>query len=428
VTDRAASTLNRLLLAWAAEERGLDVDRVAEFVEASGCWQRSLAFPILPVALVQQVLRDRWEPASATSPVTTTPQTRAGVQEWVAKLLMGAISVPRTPPYGDGDELAAVREVIAHIGARCSDPATPLHHRLALADTAIARHCLNEVDVLMLGGHATHPLLRDLSQRSALPAFISAKSHDPAVLGVTGNPGDAFAIPVVRHLSGREVSPRGVWADPEEPLVFSVGSVLHHVRDRGVTWGTGAITGLATLPPARTTPSLILGVRGPRTRDVVVMCWGQNPAVVSDPGLLLPRVFDVPTNDPDIDVGFLPHGVDRQDIVERFPQAFTITNYHGFGPLIAGIQRCRRIVASSLHGMIFAHALGRPVTLINVADRLTGGDFKFVDYLASMGRYDPAPRQHVDFLDQAPSISFPSDAVHAAQDWLVASFPFPSEQ
>jgi hypothetical protein len=172
------------------------------------------------------------------------------------------------------------------------------------------------------------------------------------------------------------------------------------------------------------TSSLFLAARGPRTRDQVIVRWGQNPAVVSDPGLLLPHVFEVPRVEPDIDIGFLPHGVDKQDIAEMFPDEFIITNYEGFDMLMNGILRCRQIVSSSLHGMIFAHSLGKPVTLINVADRLTGGDFKFVDYLCSIGLYDLQPRQPLQHLDTSSPAAIAASVLETAQNRLTSSFPF----
>ena len=55
------------------------------------------------------------------------------------------------------------------------------------------------------------------------------------------------------------------------------------------------------------------------------------------------------------------------------------------------MQLCGRVVSSSLHGLICAHALGLPATWVTLGTGISGGGFKFRDYFASLGIHTAPP-------------------------------------
>lgn len=137
-----------------------------------------------------------------------------------------------------------------------------------------------------------------------------------------------------------------------------------------------------SLPNAR-----ILAVRGPLSgRGLGVTPVYGDPALLADE--LLPRLPAKTHN-----LGLVPHWTDH--VLETRPEFLRydpIIIRVGDDPhrVIAQIASCRKIVASALHGIILADALGiprrveiAPMMLSNPARE--GGLFKWKDYHASLG-------------------------------------------
>jgi pyruvyltransferase len=53
--------------------------------------------------------------------------------------------------------------------------------------------------------------------------------------------------------------------------------------------------------------------------------------------------------------------------------------------ILLSLAGCEQVVSSSLHGCIFAHALAIPTLLIVLGNWITGGNFKYIDYMHSVG-------------------------------------------
>jgi hypothetical protein len=158
--------------------------------------------------------------------------------------------------------------------------------------------------------------------------------------------------------------------------------------------------------------------------------------VIGDPGLLINEVCPVPNRRPDIECGFIVHSVDKPFFREKWPSAIILQNTDLPAVLAADILRCKRVVSSSLHGVIFSHSLGVPCAPVSFGDRLSGGDFKFIDYLQSLGVYELPAR--VDMSDGRPFEladwiglvdKFPVPSANELRERLVRSFPFsPAKQ
>lgn len=157
------------------------------------------------------------------------------------------------------------------------------------------------------------------------------------------------------------------WAPPARAEFFGVGSIAARIP-RGFTgwvWGTGLMKEDQT---AHVDHARVLALRGPFTGEA---------EVYADPGLLCGMY--APETEKRFDVGVLPHYIEdlphdgqRLDIRWK-PQV-----------LIEQAAKCRRIVSSSLHGLILADSLGVPNMWV-YSDRVIGKGFKFRDYAASFG-------------------------------------------
>jgi len=168
------------------------------------------------------------------------------------------------------------------------------------------------------------------------------------------------------------------WADPARADVVCVGSVLEHLPPNwpGVVAGAGKLREESEicLPRAR-----ILGLRGPLSARGL-----RGDFAFGDPALLANELVQVEKR---YELGLVPHWSDRQ-LETRFgeykPRIIRVTD----DPLwvLKEIGRCRKIVSSSLHGIIVADAFGIP-RRIETCPTVTreGGDFKFRDHNAAVG-------------------------------------------
>jgi pyruvyltransferase len=142
------------------------------------------------------------------------------------------------------------------------------------------------------------------------------------------------------------------------------------------------------LPDAR-----VFAVRGKLT---LAGMPGVKDVALGDPALLLPKWIRQPLAK--YDLGVVPHWSDK-DLHRRFSYGHLIDVRQPPARVISEILSCKRIVSSSLHGLIVADAYGIPrqAELFEQAER-EGGDFKFRDYMSVFGSTDP----HFGHMWQAP--------------------------
>lgn len=174
------------------------------------------------------------------------------------------------------------------------------------------------------------------------------------------------------------------WAPPEMAQLVMVGSILEHLprHFEGVIAGCGKLheKTIVDFPNAQ-----ILALRGPLTARGV-----KGKFVIGDPALLADEL--VPNEDKQYDLGLVPHWTDtvleHNPIFKKYnPKIIRV----GDDPVkvIREIGLCKKIVSSSLHGIILADAFGIP-RRIEIAPRMLshphqeGGLFKWQDYSRSI--------------------------------------------
>jgi pyruvyltransferase len=206
------------------------------------------------------------------------------------------------------------------------------------------------------------------------------------------------------------------------PYLLFIGSLLHQATENAVVWGSGVI-GPSFLP--RACPAHIACLRGPLSAGRLAAAGHlekAQPLVFGDPALLLKQlpVAQGP-QDKDYDLGIIPHYADhllfnrhtatglKRWLSYWYPEKYLFSDapktelvygkrkiriidvHDDCESVIKAMKACRAIASSSLHGLIVADVLGIPNTWIRFGDNLTGGSFKFVDYMMSTGRYDVEP-------------------------------------
>lgn len=190
------------------------------------------------------------------------------------------------------------------------------------------------------------------------------------------NVGDAVVEPLLNHF-GYELR----YTDKSNGNKFlGVGSIMSWLRDGDTVWGTGCIREQSF----HHTGVNFLAVRGPLTRSLIT--GSEVPEVYGDPAVLLPLLYN-PDVEIEREVGWLPHYADKPFLRGKVVNLIDIED--DWQSIVRQMKACRKIVTSSLHGVILAEAYGIPVEWVKYGDRVLGGQFKFQDYFLGTGR----PRQ-----------------------------------
>lgn len=182
----------------------------------------------------------------------------------------------------------------------------------------------------------------------------------------------------VRWVHPKKFQISGLW----QPVYVTAGSILAHVNKKCIVWGSGIIQKNQMVKPAK-----FLAVRGPQTRKRLLEQGHQVPEVYGDPGLLLPLHYQ-PKLPKKHKLGIIPHYNDFKTIKPFYENEKEVLLIDLMTNDIEATTdlflSCERIVSSSLHGLIVAHAYGIPAVWVPFSDKLFGDGIKFQDYFESV--------------------------------------------
>ena len=200
------------------------------------------------------------------------------------------------------------------------------------------------------------------------------------------NYGDLLGKYLVEKISQKKV----VWSRPSSfslydffsPIYVTIGSILANVNKKCIVWGSGIISKEHPIKNAK-----FLAVRGPQTRAFLIKQGYEVPEVYGDPALLLPKYY-FPKVPKEYKIGIIPHYKDFELAVRFYKNQESIllidlmTN--DIESTTNEFLKCERIVSSSLHGVIVAHAYGIPAVWQKFSDDVFGDDIKYQDYFESV--------------------------------------------
>lgn len=177
----------------------------------------------------------------------------------------------------------------------------------------------------------------------------------------------------VRHESAR----------PADADLVMVGSILEHLPPRwnGTVLGAGKLHGDTCIDLKHAN---VVALRGHLTAERVSGL--DRSYALGDPGLLVSDFVRQTASR--YDLGIVPHWSDTE-LAQRYPYAHVIDVRGKVWDTVSEIAKCRRIISSSLHGLIVADSFGIPrqAELFARAEH-EGGEFKYLDY-ASVFDGDP---------------------------------------
>lgn len=229
-------------------------------------------------------------------------------------------------------------------------------------------------------------------KRRLLPLFwyeARGASFDGTGTGTTfrtGNFGDIASKTVVEAISGLRTS-RPI---DDRPRLLSIGSVLHRAQAGDVVWGSGVKGGAEPLEEGLDIH--VAAVRGPHSIAYLERSGIDTSHITElfDPGVLMPYLFK------DKIAEFEPRGGDRIIPHYRDDSLMRRTHYAHLDKfvsvdryplnMIKQIYGADRVFSSSLHGIVFAEALGIPAYWLAPVGR--ENDLKYHDYYLGTGRSD----------------------------------------
>ena len=171
------------------------------------------------------------------------------------------------------------------------------------------------------------------------------------------------------------------WAPPEQAEWVAIGSVLGWFDGfTGTVFGSGR--GGDELPPHDLTRADVRALRGLETRKLVK---GGDSCALGDPALL---ISDFITPEPQHDVVVVPHYDDRARMLALYTEATFVDVTGSAATALQYISRAKRVVSSSLHGIVLADAFGIPRKWDYFSGTL-GQGFKFKDYASVIGDFRP---------------------------------------
>lgn len=214
----------------------------------------------------------------------------------------------------------------------------------------------------------------DQPKRKSALSFFKKKNKF-----LIGNAGDIFNEDLIKWAyPGTDL----INQDSYGPRALFVGSTAHKALQGDLISGIGC---KYSNLPKKNYDVYIRGVRGPLTLNAFEDAGHDISSVnfLGDPGLLIgeiyPDLFNIQERAgkilfiPHYRMRFTYHSNKRYEVKDIDDSPYNISK---------SIRSAEYIITSSLHGLIWAHALGRPVSLVKPDS--TEPLFKFHDYLLSV--------------------------------------------
>jgi pyruvyltransferase len=220
---------------------------------------------------------------------------------------------------------------------------------------------------------------------------------------------------------GDALSPYVVWhtmqikgAVKPKHKMLAIGSILNHARTGDLIWGTGYNS--VKDPSAYVFKDLdVRAVRGPLTKDFLEKRGIEVPDVFGDPGILSSLYFPH-ADTQDLEYLVIPHINEHK---YKFCSANVLETKGSVNKFMSTIVRAKKVISSSLHGIIIAESFGIPSVLLK--NNNGEGDEKYFDYYLGTNRSDfPICKTLEEALNVRPC-NLPD--VNAIQKRLIQAFP-----
>lgn len=203
------------------------------------------------------------------------------------------------------------------------------------------------------------------------------------------NYGDLLSKYIVEKISGKEVKwvhpKKQAWYKLNKTHYLAAGSILAQATSDSIVWGSGIVDRKLKIAKSR-----FYAVRGPETRKYLIEQGLNCPEVYGDPAILLPD-FYAPQINKEYELGIIPHYVDFKKISAEYQN---VRGVKVIDMMTLDIEKttdeilaCKKIISSSLHGVIVPHTYGIPAIWMPFSDKVFGDNIKYQDYFRSIDIY-----------------------------------------
>ena len=201
------------------------------------------------------------------------------------------------------------------------------------------------------------------------------------------NFGDLITPWLIEKMTGKQA----VLSSGNEPHYVAIGSILAYVKPSSIVWGTGCF-GIEQKSQIQANAKY-LAVRGPLTRNKLTTQGVKCPSIYGDPALLVPEYYWPENISITYELGIVLRHSEGKWLpkVNKDGVKVIYLRNDNVEETILEILSCRRIVTTSLHGLILADAYRIPNAWIT-SESPYGKDFKYWDYFLSVHKVrDPQP-------------------------------------
>ena len=234
----------------------------------------------------------------------------------------------------------------------------------------------------------------EIQYRNSVPIShsVNAVKHNRVNLqycNEKNNIGDLLSPVVYEYMMSR----KGISPDQEITCtknVYAIGSIIDFGFHDATIWGSGMLNEQALY---RMVKSCKLGrildiraVRGPFTRDILLKSGYECPEVYGDPAIIMPLIY-TPQVTKIKDISCIVHLNGEIDAkVQQFQGDFIDLKTTDYKQFIDQLCMSKKVISSSLHGIILAETYGVPAVLLleDVKDQV----MKFYDWYHATGRQD----------------------------------------
>lgn len=242
------------------------------------------------------------------------------------------------------------------------------------------------------------------------------------------NFGDFLNPYIVGKLTGK----KAVLFSPKSKFSFffkhslMIGSVINKSTKNSLVWGSGIIKKQDKIAGGN-----FLAVRGPRTAFRLRELGFKAPSVLGDPAILLPLIYKG-TPEKKYKIGVAPHFFDFDELnalnKNKSEVLFVDLLNSDVEVVIDQVLSCEKIISTSLHGLIVAHAYQIPAVWWKYS-KLHGDDIKFYDYLESVlidsqANYNDLSFDEIIKIKNNDYYVPTADIINKIQNDLLSVFPY----
>lgn len=203
--------------------------------------------------------------------------------------------------------------------------------------------------------------------------------------------------------------------------LLTVGSLIGMEYFDATIWGSG-VHCLSTIRQIGKQSAYrkydIRAVRGPLTRAFLIEGGYECPEIYGDPAILMPLIYSPEKTEKKYDVSVIRH-LSKRDAPKKDGIHYIDIQTKDHTSVINEICSSKRIISSSLHGIILAETYGVPAVFLN--DGMDKELYKFLDWYYSTNRYAVVIANNLEEAENIQPMPLPD--LQAMQKGLLDTFP-----